>query len=176
VEGYEGRVISASRYPVETEYRHHCKRAVVQRSDGPRVARKLAAWTVVRIGAKDSHADLSSDGYTITVNQDDIQAASGGDALVVTYTAYARKASEPSQITTDTLSSLINDQKALESLALDYGAMRVSTGLNLPPNALSSAAGLLRLLATVLMRGEELLDAGWGAADQFLGVAQRGFQ
>jgi hypothetical protein len=39
-----------------------------------------------------------------------------------------------------------------------------------------SAVDLLRLWAADQMRGEELLDTGWGAADQSLGVAQPGFE
>ncbi|GEM_PF-5327055 len=94
-------------------------------------------------GEQEIQGRIGSDNQSIVLNQDDAYRAAGGDSIRVTYVARARKAGQPSQLAPDTFYSLMNDPKALNTLALQFGAAKVSTSLKLAPNALAFAANLI---------------------------------
>ncbi|MFA6082473.1 MAG: hypothetical protein WC773_03630 [Patescibacteria group bacterium] len=106
---------------------------------------KVSSVTVTdREGAplSPSSYSVSADGTTVTLPSNQYNNL-GSNTVTIKYTALATKASNPSEITPNLVYSLLNNPTALNSIALQYGAMKVSTALNLPPTALSFAANLL---------------------------------
>lgn len=85
---------------------------------------------------------LKSDLQTLVLAEGDAARLSDGDKIYVDYVGFAQKGGS-NQLTPETFTSLFSDTKALENIALQFGAAKMSTALGLPPNALLLAANLL---------------------------------
>lgn len=86
---------------------------------------------------------ISSDGYTVSVPNNTFTNLLGDVTVRITYSTYAKKAGQPSQISPDLFLSLFNNPSVLSTLAIQLGAAKMSKALNLPTNALGMAAQLL---------------------------------
>ena len=86
---------------------------------------------------------VSNDGYTVLVPADSFKNTLGNITVKITYSTYAKKAGQASQISPDLFQSLFNNPSALSGIALQLGAAKMSLAFNLPTNALGLAAQLL---------------------------------
>lgn len=86
---------------------------------------------------------LSSDGNSVSLPADTFKSIIPDVTVKITYTTYARKAGQASQITPDLFQSLFNDKDTLSNIAIKFGAAKMSLAMNLPSNSLGFAASLL---------------------------------